>query len=79
MKTKLYKGLSDDERGEIEEIFSRSTRLRNRLVEVLEEEINSLREKMERYDVFDKENWELRHVDLLSQIKQTKKLQNLLK
>ena len=77
MKTKLTKGLTEDEAKEVRADFISASRYRKQLVRVLNEEIDSLSKDMLKDEHYKSPNWNLIQVDRLAQQKALKKIISL--
>ena len=78
MKTLLYKGLNKDEEETIKREFAASYRLRNKMVEIIDSEIAKTIESMTAEQDLYEDNWRLRHISYLAEIKSLRKLKNFL-
>ncbi len=77
MKTRLIKGLNEDDAKEIEQQHKSVQRYRKQVVKVLNEEIDTLRKDMLDDSHYESPNWNLIQVDRLAQEKALKKLISL--
>lgn len=77
MKTRLIKGLNEDDAKEIEQQHKSVQRYRKQVVKVLNEEIDALRKDMLDDSHYESPNWNLIQVDRLAQEKALKKLISL--
>lgn len=78
MKTRFLKGLNEEETAELTAQFVHCARWRKRMVEILNEDIESLHASMRKEDNFDSPNWALIQADRVAQVKAVKKFIALL-
>lgn len=78
MKTRILTGLNEQDASELKGQFIASSRLRKRLVEVLEGDIESLRADMARDEHFKSPNWNLIQADRIAQEKAIRKFISLI-
>lgn len=78
MKSKLLKGVEEDQQNEVRGYFKEAVRFRKRLNEVLDEEIDSLHKSMRDEDLWKTPNWELIQADRVAQVKALKQVISLL-
>ncbi len=79
MKTSITSGLSKEEEQEVKGEFLSSFRVRERLVYMLEKDIENLRSCMEDLSSFSSPNWSLEQASRAGEIRAKKKLITLLK
>lgn len=77
MKTKLTKGLNEDDAKEILQQHKGCSRYRKRVIALMNEEIDSLRGDMLRDEKYDSPNWALIQVDRIAQEKALRKIISL--
>lgn len=78
MKTRLLNGLDSEEITRLRENFVHSKPLRDRLIQVLNEEIESLYSSMRKEDLYDSPNWACIQADRIAQVKALKKMVSFL-
>lgn len=79
MKTSITSGLDDKDKGELKAEFLSSFRLRERLIAMLDKDIENLRSSMEDVSSFSSPNWALEQASRGAEIRAKKKLITLLK
>jgi len=78
MKFKLLRGLDKDQISELQQNFIQAQHFRSRLVEVINEEIESLHSSMRSEALFESPNWSLVQVDRVAQVKALRRIKGLL-
>ena len=74
MKTKLLKGLDEQQTSDIKQNFVHSAPMRAQIQKVLREDISVLLDSMVNEDLYENPNWELVQADKIAQIKMLRKL-----
>jgi hypothetical protein len=78
MKTKIIAGLNEQDASEMRASFDACAKVRERLIELLDQEINTIQRDMVKGDHLLNPNWTMVQLDRIAQIKSHEKLKELL-
>lgn len=78
MKTRILKGLSEEDKSELKAQHLGCARLRKHLIKLLDEDIDALRADMRNEEHYQSPNWPLIQADRIAQEKAIKKVMSLL-
>lgn len=79
MKTAWIKGLTNEEKEEMKLLFSSNARLRNKIIELVEEKANSAQKANTLKDAYDSPNWALKQADAVGYQRACEEIISLLK